>query len=122
MGKILLCDDSAFARKRLKDIIKNYGHEIIEASNGREALEKALNENPDLVMLDLLMPEMDGTDVLKELKEKNYKTPVVIVSADIQESTINLCLDLGAKSFINKPPKAGEIEAAIESAFNNKGE
>ncbi len=109
MAKILLIDDSWLSRRAMVNMISQYGHEIIEAENGIEGLEKLKETDPDCIFLDLLMPEMDGYQVLAELNKKKIKTPVVVCSADIQETAKNECLQLGAIDFINKPPKDDDI-------------
>ena len=120
MAKVLLVDDSMFTRSMLKKIVLGIGHEVIEASNGREGLDGIINEKPDLVITDLLMPEMDGIELLSYVKDKNIKTPVVVVSANVQASVRQQCLGLGATEFFNKPPNKDEIQKYLEG-FLAKG-
>ncbi len=117
MAKLLICDDSSFTRNRLKKIVAEKKFDIVEASNGKEALEKIENETPDLMLLDLLMPGLTGFDVLKELTKFENKPKVIIVSADIQQSTIEECKRLGAFAFVNKPPEPEELKSLIEKAL-----
>lgn len=105
MAKILIVDDANFSRFMISTIIKGGGHEVIEAENGRVGLEKIQDEKPDAVITDLLMPDIDGIGLLKELKEKNNGVPVIVVSSNIQEAMRQKCYDLGVAGFINKPPK-----------------
>ena len=105
MSKILIVDDAGFARFMIGKIIKETGHEIIEAENGRIGLEKIESERPDLVITDLLMPEVDGVMLLAELKKKKNAVPVVVMSSNIQETMRQKCHELGAAGFINKPPQ-----------------
>lgn len=93
------------SRLNIKKMLKEAGHDLIEAKNGREALEKVAVNKPDCILLDLLMPEVDGFEVLKSLRAQKSDVPVIVVSADIQESAQKQCLDLGAKIFLNKPVK-----------------
>jgi len=113
--KILMSDDSAFMRKVLKDILQGAGFtKFIEASNGKEAIEKYRAEKPDLVLLDVVMPEVDGVAVVKEIgKEAN----VIMVSAVGQESVIKEATDYGAKGYIVKPFDKSKVLETIESVI-----
>jgi len=118
MEKILIVDDSVFQLKMLSDKAKEIGCEVITAKNGNEALEKITDENPDCVLLDLLMPEKSGIEVLEDLQALENKTPVIVVSADVQESIRSRCLELGAFDFINKPPKKNRLQETIHRALS----
>lgn len=109
MPKILLADDSLFQRKVIKGFFEGLNVEITEAKNGVEVLNLINSINPDCILLDLLMPEKNGIEVLQELKLTGNTIPVIVISADIQESTIKEVYDLGAYAFINKPPKKEEL-------------
>lgn len=99
--KIMLADDSAFMRKILKDILEEAGFSnFVEASTGQEALDMYEVEKPDLVMLDVVMPEVDGVAVVKEIGKK---TKVMMVSAVGQESVIKEAKEFGALGYIVKP-------------------
>jgi two-component system chemotaxis response regulator CheY len=115
---MLITDDSIIARKKIKGLLKDTGFKITEAVNGNEALEILEIERFDIILLDLLMPELDGFDVLRRLKDKNMKIPVIVISADIQEATRELCMELGASGFLNKPPSKDELLATIENVIN----
>jgi len=118
MARILITDDSAFLRRRLRTILDAAGHQVLEAANGVECLDRIATETPDLLLLDLVMPEMGGLEVLAALKGAGNATPVVVLTADIQESVRAECLQLGAFAFINKPPKAEAILAALQEALS----
>ncbi|MCU0541486.1 MAG: response regulator [Oscillatoriaceae cyanobacterium Prado104] len=120
MGLILITDDAAFSRRMIRKALEEGGHQVIEAANGFEAIEKVAAESPDCIMTDLLMPEMDGFTLLKTLGEKGSKIPVIVLSADIQESARQKCEDLGAFMMLKKPPKAPEIQAAVQKALDSK--
>lgn len=100
-AKILIADDSAFMRKVLMDILKGEGFsQFVECSSGKETLEKIEIEHPDLLLLDIIMPEMDGLAVLKQV---GSKIPVVVISAVGQDSMITDAKTNGAKGYIVKP-------------------
>ncbi len=107
--KILLIDDSSLARRILRKILEKENHEIIEAKNGIEGLEKYYLEKPDIVFLDLTMEEMYGLDVLEKMKEMDPSSKIIIASADIQKKTKELVFEKGASAFINKPFDEKEI-------------
>lgn len=121
MAKVLLVDDSMFTRSMLKKIVIGIGHEAIEASNGREGLDVIISGKPDLVITDLLMPEMDGIELLSCVKEKNIKIPVIVMSANVQDSVRQQCLELGATEFFNKPPNKDEIQKYLEELLAKGG-
>lgn len=99
--KILLADDSAFMRKILKDILTGAGFSnFVEASNGREAIEKFGSENPSLVLMDIVMPEVDGLEAIKEI---GNKVKIIVVSAVGQENIVTEAKEHGAKGYIIKP-------------------
>ena len=113
MSRILVTDDSNFLRRRTCAILKEAGHEVSEAANGNECLAAIAEESPDVLFLDLVMPEMDGFEVLRTLKEAALDFPVIVLTADIQESVKSECIHLGAIAFLNKPPKPDEVLAEL---------
>lgn len=117
MTRILIVDDSLFQRRIISAPLKNKGYEVIEAVNGKDGLEKAEREKPDLILLDILMPEKNGIEVLKELQGVQSRIPVIMLTSDVQESTRNECLGLGAQEFLNKPVKAEELLSVISSVL-----
>ncbi len=104
-SKILIVDDSFLTRSMLKKFLNENGYDTIEATDGRQALEKIETEKPECIITDLLMPNMDGISFLRELKEKNISVPVIVFTANIQKKVIDECKGLGAKAFFHKPPK-----------------
>ena len=117
---ILITDDSIVSRKKLKNMLKNTNYQISLAKNGREALELIAENQYDVLLLDLLMPEIDGTEVLKQLREENNNIPAIVISADIQDATKELCFSYGAKAFLNKPPSEDELVQTIENVLSKK--
>jgi len=102
--KVLIADDSAFMRMILKKIlIRNGFTEIVEARNGLEAIEALKTDKPELVLLDIVMPELDGVEVLKRIKEIDANTDVVMLTAVGQKDMRNKCMKLGAMDYILKP-------------------
>ncbi len=113
--KILLADDSAFMRKILKDILAEAGFsDFVEASNGKEAIEKFEVESPSLLLLDVVMPEVDGIAVVKELGKK---ASVLMVSAVGQESVIKEAMEHGAKGYIVKPFEKEKVIEEIKKVL-----
>lgn len=113
MKRILIIDDSTFQRKILSSALVAEGYDVIEANDGRAGLETAVKNRPDLIILDLLMPGMNGFSFLKEWKEQGTQIPVLVFTSDIQTATRSLCLDLGAAGFLNKPLKKDELFRAL---------
>ena len=101
--KILLVDDSALARRAVRQILESAGYAVAEAEDGLIALERYFLEKPDLVLLDLVMKGMNGLDVLKKLTEMDGQVRVIVVSADVQDSSRELAESGGAAGFLNKP-------------------
>lgn len=119
MAKVLIVDDSSFIRRSIARIIKGGGYEIIEAANGQEAIEKVISDSPDCITLDLLMPVMNGAQTLAALKEKGLSIPVIILSADVQESVREECFKLGVIDFLGKPPDKDKLISIIEKAITS---
>ncbi len=113
MAKVLVVDDSLFTRLNICKMLEEAGHETLEAGNGREGLEKAISGKPDVILSDLLMPELDGIGFLNALREHGIGLPVIILSADIQETKRQQCLSLGSAGFIAKPPPKKEVQELI---------
>ncbi len=114
MKTILLVDDSFIARHGIKTLLSGEDYSIVEAKGGREALDLIESEAPQVILLDLLMPHPDGQAVLEELKKLTLAPPVIVLSADIQETTQQRCYALGAANFLRKPPRREDLIAAIE--------
>ena len=116
MGKnILICDDAAFMRMMIKDILSKNGYNVVgEAENGAIAVEKYSETNPDLVLMDITMPEMDGIQALKKIKEKDPNASVVMCSAMGQQAMVIESIQAGAKDFIVKPFQADRVLEAVK--------
>lgn len=119
MPKILVVDDAAFMRMNLKNILTNEGFgEVVEAENGEMAVQKYKNEQPDLVTLDITMPEMDGIEALEKIKEDDPDATVIMCSAMGQQSMVIKAIELGAKDFIVKPFDKGKIKEAVSKVLD----
>ncbi|MEC4888275.1 MAG: response regulator [Scytonema sp. PMC 1070.18] len=120
MALILIIDDAAFSRRMIRKFLQVDGYEILEAANGREGLEIIHNHKPNCLLVDLLMPEMNGYEFLENLQKEGLNIPTIIISADIQEGARNQSYNLGAVNFINKPPKEDELRKAVQQVLNKK--
>ena len=102
-ARILVVDDSGLARRLIRKIVEELGHEVEDVTDGVTALERYVLNRHDVVILDLLMHGMYGAEVLQKFKELNPDLPVIIVSADIQRTTRDQVKAIGAAAMVNKP-------------------
>ncbi len=115
---VLICDDAAFMRVMIKDILTKNGYDVAgEAENGAKAVEKYNETNPDLVMMDITMPEMDGIQALKKIKESDANACVIMCSAMGQQAMVIESIQSGAKDFIVKPFQADRVLEAVKKAI-----
>lgn len=120
MAKILLVDDAAFMRKVIKDTLSKNGYtDLYEAVDGKDAVEKYDEIKPDLVMMDITMPNMDGLEALKTIRGKDGNANVVMCSAMGQESMVIEAVRAGAKDFIVKPFKSDRVLKTVASILGN---
>ncbi|KIL47728.1 response regulator [Jeotgalibacillus campisalis] len=119
MGKrILIVDDAAFMRMMIKDILSKNGFEVVgEAADGAQAIEKFKETSPDLVTMDITMPEMDGITALKEIKKIDGSAKVIMCSAMGQQAMVIDAIQAGAKDFIVKPFQSDRVIEAIQKAI-----
>lgn len=119
MGKgILLVDDAAFMRMMIKDILTKDGFEILgEAENGAIAVDKHKELNPDLVIMDITMPEMDGIEAVKAIKEASPDAKIIMCSAMGQQAMVIEAIQAGAKDFIVKPFQADRVLEAVKKVL-----
>jgi two-component system KDP operon response regulator KdpE len=116
---ILLIEDEPQMRRFLRVTLQNYGYRLIEASSGQEGLTEGMTRNPDVVLLDLGLPDMDGIEVAKRFREFG-EVPIIIISARGQEEDKVKALDEGADDYLTKPFGAGELLARIRVALRHK--
>ena len=115
--KVLLVDDSGLARRGVRQMLESAGYLVVEAEDGLAALERHFLEKPDLVLLDLVMKGMNGLDVLKKLIEMDTHAKVIVVSADVQDSSRALALAGGAAGFLTKPVDRAALLSAIAATL-----
>lgn len=120
MAKILCVDDAAFMRKVVKDTLSKNGYtDLYEAVDGADAVEKFSEIGPDLVIMDITMPNMDGLEALKAIRAKNPAANVVMCSAMGQEAMVIEAIQSGAKDFIVKPFKPDRILKTVTSILGS---
>jgi two-component system chemotaxis response regulator CheY len=118
MAKILIVDDAAFMRMMIKEILSKNGFEVVgEANDGVQAVEKYKELTPDLVTMDITMPEMDGVTALKEIKKINPDAKIIMCSAMGQQAMVIDAIQAGAKDFIVKPFQAERVLEAINKTL-----
>lgn len=112
---VLICDDAAFMRMMIKDILSKNGYNIVgEAENGLKAIEKYNELKPDLVLMDITMPEMDGIEALKKIKESDPNATIIMCSAMGQQAMVIEAIQSGAKDFIVKPFQPERVLEAVK--------
>ncbi len=120
MATVLIADDSMFMRKRLSDILSNAGHEVIgEAEDGEEAIHMFRQLQPDLVMLDITMPERNGIGALNHIMATTPEAKVIMCSALGEETVVQECVETGAKAFVVKPFDPEEVVSAVDGALGD---
>lgn len=119
MSKILIVDDAQFMRKVIKDLLVEHNYtDLIEAKDGLEAVDMYEEHKPDLVIMDITMPLLDGIGTIKEIRTINPDAKILMCSAMGQEAMVMEALKQGAKDFIVKPFKADRVLSAIDKLLN----
>jgi two-component system KDP operon response regulator KdpE len=116
--KVLLIEDEPQMRRFLRITLQNQGYQLIEAATGKEGLAQAAAHNPDVVLLDLGLPDLDGLEITKRLREW-MQAPIIVISAREQEQDKVKALDAGADDYLTKPFNAGELLARIRVALRH---
>ncbi len=121
-SRFLVVDDSMFARKNISSVVEAIGGVVVgEAANGREAVDKYFELSPDMVLMDISMPEMEGVEALGLIMKRDNSAKVIIVSALGHEDLVRRCLDLGAKHFISKPVQMDKASAILRFVLDGEG-
>jgi two-component system chemotaxis response regulator CheY len=118
MAKILIVDDAEFLRVRISKMLSGEGHDILEAENGLKAVETYKSLKPDLVLMDITMPEMDGLAALKEIRSFDSSARIVMLTALGQESVVLEAIKSGARDFVVKPFDRERVLSAISKLIN----
>lgn len=113
MATILIADDAAFMRMRSSQLVKELGHEVLEANDGAEAVDLYKKHKPDAVLMDITMPVMDGMEALKIILELDPEAKIAMVTAMGQQQVIMEAIKMGAKDFVVKPFDADRIQTAL---------
>lgn len=120
MARVLVVDDAAFMRMLVKKILTQAGHQIVgEASNGKEAVEKYKQLKPDLVTMDIVMPEMDGITAVKEIMKIDPNAKIIMITAVGQEAKVMEALKSGAKGYIVKPFQAPKVIEEVNRVLSS---
>ncbi len=119
MKKVLIVDDAVFMRMKLKDILEKNGYEVVgEAQNGQEAFEKYQASTPDLVTMDITMPELDGLEALKLIRNFDGNAKVIMCSTMGQQGMVMDAIRAGAVDFIVKPFDTDRVIKAVDKALS----
>lgn len=119
MARIMVVDDAAFMRMTLKKMLEAHGHEMVaEAENGLDAIKKFMEVKPDITLLDITMPEMNGVQALEGIKKVDPDARVIMVSAMGQQSMVAQAIQFGAKDFIVKPFEESRLLAAVDRVLS----
>jgi len=120
--RILIVDDSFYMRTMLKNMLTDAGYDVVgEAANGQQALEMAVATTPDLITLDVILPDNTGLDVLKGIRQKQPDAKVVMCSAVGQETIVNEAIENGALAYIVKPFSEERVLEIVGSALQGDG-
>ncbi|GEN05128.1 two component transcriptional regulator, winged helix family [Myxococcus fulvus] len=118
--RILVVEDDLSILTGLSMNLRFEGYEVLQAQDGRTGLQRALDDNPDLMVLDLMLPELNGFELLKELRQRGRDTPVVVLSAKGMETDKILGLNLGADDYVVKPFGLQELLARIKAVLRRR--
>ena len=123
MKKILVADDNGVSRELIREVLEEDGHQVIEASDGREALEKVREHEPDLAVLDIQMPVLDGKAVIQELRAdpRFAQLPLMAVTAYAMQGDREKALALGFNAYITKPINIRQFRIQVAKLFGRTG-
>ena len=118
MTKVMIVDDTPFMRAVLRNIIEDAGHSVVEAANGNEAISLYTKEKPDIITMDIVMPELDGIEAARIILESDPSAKIVMVTAVDSRDSVKEAIRIGVCDFIVKPFKAGDVMESIRRAVN----
>ena len=113
MPKILIVEDQVRSRDMIKEMVGRFGFETVEADSGSKAIEKFAIENPDLVLLDIFLPDMSGVEVLKKIRKIEPDTRVLVSTASKEEKIKKQCFEAGAEGYLLKPYGVSELKRKL---------
>lgn len=119
-GTILVVDDAAFMRMMIRDILEAEDYTVHEATNGAHAIEVYRETSPDMVTMDITMPELSGVEAVRSIREWDPEARIIMVSAMGQEAMIAEALEAGAMDFIVKPFQPAKVVELVEKCLNTK--
>ncbi len=119
MATILIADDAVFMRMRCKRVLQENGFDVVEAGNGQEAVERYREHRPDAVLLDITMPDVDGLQALRAIREVDPEAKVAMVTALGQQSMVIEALKAGARDFVVKPFQAPRVLEAVHKLLDS---
>ncbi|MCP4612854.1 MAG: response regulator transcription factor [Planctomycetes bacterium] len=122
MRKVLIVEDNSAMLRGLKDNFELKGYQVKTAQDGELGLKAALTENPDLIILDIMLPKVNGYEICSEVRKKNFDMPIIMLTAKDQEDDIILGLNLGADDYMTKPFSIKELMARAEALMRRRGE
>lgn len=117
MSKVLVIDDSELVRDFLTDVLSEAGHEVIEAENGTQGLEAFQQKKPDCVLLDVIMPDIDGLEVLRLIRQESSDLPVLVMTGDDPGWARRTCSNYGATGFLSKVLDTDALVETVENAI-----
>jgi DNA-binding response OmpR family regulator len=121
MARILIAEDEPDMAMGLRDNLKFEGYEVLTAADGQEALDIATTQRPDLILLDIMMPKLDGFEVCSRVREAGFSVPIIMLTARAQEMDVVRGLELGADDYVVKPFAIRELLARIKVALRHSG-
>jgi len=117
VAKILVVDDSEFMRKVLRNILEAGGHKVIEAKSADEAFERFSKDHADVITMDIVMPDKDGIEAVKRLRDFDVKVKIIMISALGHQKTVMRSLEAGAVDFIIKPFTADDVLESVNAVL-----
>ncbi len=121
MARILIAEDDTDMAMGLKDNLQFEGYEVLVAADGEAALQSAIESSPDLILMDIMMPKMDGLEVCRRIRESGYTLPILMLTAKSQEIDIVRGLEVGADDYVTKPFSIRELLARVKAALRRTG-